>query len=433
MKPINALSAQSPNSSPNSSPNASTNSSPNPRLIGLALSGVLMLTIISGCGADQAAQQVPTEILSNRAWQEKLNVDGEIKAAANTPLNVPGTNWENRTLIDMVPEGSLVKKGQVIAKFDAPRARVELSQAETELLRKAIGEQGINATAQISRAELSADSAKVDGDLRLSKQYANADLSIFEKNKILDTLVDIGFLNHKSGYLDWKTQQVGARTGADIALLSSQKETVQLTVNQKRKSLGELDLIAPHDGVFLLREKWDGSKASIGGSQWAGDQFGSLPDLNKLVATFSVAEGQAFGLKPGLPVHVRLEGTGGVIELKITKVGKSASTKSSESPVKYSDFEADIDHATALRWGLKPGQALSASVQLVDQASALTAPNVALVQDGAAFFVYAQEDGKCTKHPVELGQRGPIRSQIKSGLAAGAQMCLLTPAKESKS
>jgi hypothetical protein len=36
------------------------------------------------------------------------------------------------------------------------------------------------------------------------------------------------------------------------------------------------------------------------------------------------------------------------------------------------------------------------------------------------------------KHKVELGRRGPVRSEIKSGLAPGARIVLLPP-KDDKS
>jgi hypothetical protein len=140
-----------------------------------------------------------------------------------------------------------------------------------------------------------------------------------------------------------------------------------------------------------------------------------------------------FGLKTGLPVRVRLAGTGTELLLKVTRVGSNASTTSQESPVKYSDFDAAIDTATARKLGLKPGQALRGTVELVARPAALTVPNIALVQDGAGYVVYTEDGGKPTRRKVELGQRGPVRSELKSGVAAGARIVLLPPAPTEKS
>lgn len=383
-----------------------------------------------GCGTGGNDSALPVERISARPWQENLELDGVIKAAASTSLAVPGGNWEGRTLIEMVAEGSAVKKGQVVARFDAQQARVELSQAETELLRKLISEQRLVADAAVNLAELQSDRAKVGADLQLSQQYAQLDLSVFERNKILDTLVDIGYLQHKSQYLGWKTGHLTARSGAAQALLQSQKETVQLSAKQKRSSLAGLELVAPHDGVFLLKRSWDGSVPTIGSTRWAGQEFATLPDVNQLIASFSVAEGVAFGLKPGLAIQARLQGSGAVLNLTVAKVGKSSSTRSRESPVKYSDFEAAITPADAVRLGLRPGQGISGKVQLVNQPTSLTVPNLALIQEGKQFFVLLEQGKNVQRQAVELGLRGPVRSEIKSGLVAGNVIRLVPETKE---
>jgi HlyD family secretion protein len=383
---------------------------------------------------DGSAVRAATETLAVRPWLETLEADGEIKAASSTALAVPGTGWENRQLLVMVEDGSAVKKGEVIARFDAPQARMELSQAETELLRKQLGEQSLVDSTAMSRAELSADRAKVSGDLDLSERYADirVEAGVLTRNQILDALQDTGFLKNKRSYLGWKSGQLDIRTAADRAVITSQKDSVSLNAEQRRKSLAMLELVAPHDGVFLLAANWDGSKPQLGASLWSGQDFGKLPDANQLIATFSVAEGAAFGLKTGLPLRARLAGTGTEFDLTVTKVGNNASAKSRESPVKYSELEAAIDPAVAARLGLSPGQALHATVRLVDRPAALTLPNLALVQDGAAYAVFVGDKAPGNKQIVELGQRGQVRSEIRSGLSAGTEILLLPAIPENK-
>ena len=393
----------------------------------LAASLTLGATLLTGCDGASSTSAGASETLAARAWSETLDVDGEIKAAASTPLAVPGSGWSGRVLVEMVPDGSNVTKGQVVARFDAPQARAELSQADVELLRKTLAEEANRRTAAVERGVLAGDRAKVEDDLGLSRRYANVDLSIFARNTILDALADVGFLTKKRTYLEWKGGQVQARTAAQDAVLHSQRDSVAQNAAQQRKSLETLELVAPHDGVFLLAARWDGSKAQVGANQMAGEPFGTLPDLDQLVAHFSVAEGQAYGLRPGLPVRVRLAGTGTELDLVVTRVGSSASTISQESPVKYSDFDAAIATDQAHKLGLKPGQALQGTVRLVGKASALTVPNIALVQDGASYAVYTLDAGAPVKHKVELGLRGPVRSEIKGGLAPGARVVLLPP------
>ena len=397
----------------------------------LAAASAVTAALLCACDAASSAASGPGEVLAARAWSETLEADGEIKAAANTLLTVPGSGWTNRVLVDMVADGSSVKKGQMVARFESPQAHMELSQAEYELVRRTLAEEASRQTAAVERGILGGERAKVEADIGLSQRYAKADLSVFARNVILDALADVGFLSEKRGYLDWKGGQAQARTAAQEAVLHSQRNSVMQSAAQQRQSLQSLELLAPHDGVFLLAARWDGVKPQIGANQMAGQEFGALPDLNQLVAHFSVAEGQAYGLKPGLPVRVRLAGTGTELDLKVSKVSNSASTVSAESPVKYSDFDAAIDTDVAHRLGLKPGQALRGTVQLVGRAAALTVPNIALVQEDAGYAVYTEDAGHQVKRKIELGQRGPVRSEIKSGLTAGARI-LLVPPKDKK-
>jgi HlyD family secretion protein len=385
-----------------------------------------LLCSLCGCH-DAAPEKLALERIAPRDWVETLTVEGEISAFERTALIVPGNGWEGRQLIAMAYDGSIVTKGQVIARFDAPRARMELSQAEAELVRKQLSEVGAAAATALTQSQLSSDSAKLDTDLALSSRYATADLSFLARNQILDALQDVKFLSNKRGYLQWKTGQIDVRSATERAVLSSQKESVQLTATQKRNSLAALELVAPHEGIFQLIARWDGVKPQVGASLWTGQEFGSLPNLEKLVAHFNVAEGQAFGLQPDLPVTVRLLGTGVTIDLRITKVGTGASTRSSESPVKYTDFDAAIDLAQVRRLQLRPGQALSGTVRLVERKAALTVPNVALVQDGGKYAVYVAEGSGMRQQAVELGQRGPIRSEVSAGLTPGMQVVLLPP------
>ena len=398
-----------------------------PPMLRPCLFAAALAALLSGCGSASSTAGGPAETLAPRAWTETLEADGEIRAAANTPLTVPGSGWSGRVLVEMIPDGSSVTKGQVVARFDAPQARAELSQADVELLRKTLAEEANRQNAAVEKNVLAGERARVEDDLGLSRRYEGVDLSLFPRNEILDALADVGFLTKKRTYLDWKVGQAQARATAQDAVLHSQRDSVAQNAAQQRKSLDALELVAPHDGVFLLAARWDGAKPQVGANQMAGEPFGTLPELDQLVAHFTVAEGQAYGLKPGLPVRVRLAGTGLALDLTVTRVGSSASVVSPESPVKYSDFDAAIDTDTARKLGLKPGQALHGTVRLVTQAAALTVPNIALVQDGAAYAVYTIDGGSPVKHKVELGLRGPVRSEIKGGVAPGARIVLLPP------
>jgi HlyD family secretion protein len=379
--------------------------------------------VLTACGGDDSAR-TPLETLTARAWHETLVASGELRAQKNTPLLVPGSQFEGRQLIEMVAEGSMVAKDQVVARFDAPQARIDLSQNELELLRNELTRVAQADTGGLTAQQLATDLAQVDTDLSLSQRYANADVSMFARNQILDALQDSGFLTEKKGYLGWRRGQTSERTETELAVIDSARATVAVTVEQKRASLNALEVRAPHAGVFLLKAGWDGVKAQPGSNLWPGDDFAEIPDMAGLIARFTLPQSQTQLLKEGQPVRVRLAGTGIEIDAEISKVSNSASVKNRDSPVKYSDFDVAIPEAAAKQHGLRPGQAVRGTVTLVKSSQALTVPNVALIQEGGRFFVLRKKSGAPERVAVELGQRGPIRSLVTSGLKEGDRIVL---------
>lgn len=403
----------------------------NPRhlILATALAGAI------GLGACTSGQETasPTETLAEREWHETLVADGELRAQKNTPLLVPGSQFEGRQLIEIIPEGSLVEKDQVVARFDAPQARVDLDQNELELLRNELTRRAQVDTGGLSAQQLSTDMAQVDTDLSLSQRYANADFSVFARNEILDALQDTGFLTEKKQYLGWRRGQTDERTSVDLAVIDSARATVAVTVEQKRASLNALEVRAPHAGVFLLKASWDGVKPSAGSNLWPGNDFAEIPDLSGLIARFNLPQSQTQFLKEGQSVRIRLAGTGIEFDATLSKVSNSASVKNRESPVKYTDFDVEIPIEAVRSHQLRPGQAVRGTVSLVKSVEALTVPNVALIQDGGQFFVQRAQGGDRERIAIELGTRGPIRSQVNKGLKVGDRIVLAPANSESGS
>ena len=130
-------------------------------LPGLVMGAVFSLAACSG--SDESDKRA-IELVKKNAWHEEMRAEGEIKAASSTGLSVPGSGWDRRNLVFMVPDGSLVEKGQLVARFDSAAARVKLSQAEVDLLRKELAELGAQAMTTMSQRgirELQADSCKL--------------------------------------------------------------------------------------------------------------------------------------------------------------------------------------------------------------------------------------------------------------------------------
>lgn len=386
--------------------------------------------LISAC-SQPAEQNATTEILQEAAWRETMEIQGEVIAPEKTPVNVPGSGWAPRILEYIAQNGNAVKKGDLIARYRAPRSETELAKAELELERKELAREELERNDTKRRTEIHADQSKVNADLHLSERYSDADQQLFSRNKVLDTIQDQAFLKQKQGYLNWQLSQTSVRTQSDQALLRSQLESVTQKRDTEANALQQLEVRAPHDGFLMLEKNWSGMTPMVGATARPGDVIGNLPDLSHLVANFQIPEQRTFALQTGQTIEVRLMGSGKHVPLKVTRIGTTASPIGEKSPVKFIEVDAAFSAEHIQQMQLTPGQSLSGNLIFANKEKILTVPNIALKEENGQFFVFRIEQGKPVKTAVKLGLRGPTRSEITEGLRAGMQISLI-PTTEQK-
>ncbi len=387
---------------------------------------------ITACASD-TPESPPVEVVAMRPLEFAVDAIGELKASKATPLVVPGTQFASRQLLWMVDDGSPVKAGEVVARFSAARGEIDLAQARVSLLRNALTRAGKEAELGASAARIDADLSQVDTDLGIAERFASAELSMIARNELLDAVQDKVFLGAKQGFLGWKRDQTGERGAAELAVLDSQRQSQQLTEKMRQDDLAALEIVAPHDGVLLLSMDWSGERPRVGGSMWAGLDFGSLPDPTAMEVQFALNPLDAAGIKVGATVEIAPLGQPEArIQSKVVWTAAAAQQINRANPIKYLRMKASISADEVKRLGLVPGQTLSAKVYSVRSAEGFSVPNVALVSSGEQTMVEIWKGGQRERRAIKLGERGLGRSQVVEGLALGDEV-VLVPQREGKS
>lgn len=388
---------------------------------------MLPLLALVACGKD-ATQDAPVEVLKEGVLALRVSAAGEVRSAKATPLAVPGQGWSQRQLEWMVPEGSQVKKGELIARFIAPQGELELTKAELDLRRNVLARMGKELELATAQDRVGAEIAKVDVDLGIAERYADADLGMFARNEILDAVQDAAFLGFKHETLEWQKQQTGVRGGAELAVLDSQRATYDLNAKRRREDVAALELRAPNDGVFVLNADWGGEKPKVGASMWAGQEFGALPELSALEVQFALTQLDAQGVVVGSRVKMHPLGRPDQeFVSEVSWVAGAAQSRSRQNPVKYVLMKATIPAEAVAKYRMVPGQGMAAEVFTGEAGKGLSVPNVALIAEGGKTFVEVRVKGQLQKREVTLGARGTARSQVLGGLQAGDAV-VLTPA-----
>jgi HlyD family secretion protein len=378
---------------------------------------------LAACGSDE--MPVASETVAQGALTISVRGEGELRSAKPTPLTVPGKNWAQRQVVEMVPEGSLVKKGDVLARFVSPEGEQQLAQAMIDLQRNALARAAKESGLESTQGRVEVDLSLVAVQLGIAQRYADADLSTVARNQVLDAIEDKEYLQVRQGTLQWQRDQSGVRGGAELAVLDAQRATFDMTAKTRKDDLDALELRAPNDGVLLLATNWSGDKPMVGANLRAGFEFGSLPDTSTMEVEIDLPQIEAQGVQAGDAVVLHPLGRPDQrIASKLSWVASAAKVRNRESPVKFLSMRAPIPADAIERYRLIPGQRFAASVVLLDAKDAMAVPNVAIEQRDDRHWVQVKQGGDYVAREVTLGVRGTARSQVLTGLKPGDQVRL---------
>lgn len=383
--------------------------------------------LLAACGEPPAPPV--TETVAAGPLVLETRADGVLRSARPTPLQVPGTGWSSRRIEWMLPEGSRVKKGELIARFSSDESEQELAQALVDLQRNALARAAKDDELATAQGRVGVDMAQVATQLGIARRYAGADLSTLARNDVLDAIEDVRYLEARQDTLQWQRDQAGVRGGAEQALLDAQRATFALDAKARREDLAALELRAPNDGVLMLAANWSGVKPATGASLYAGREFGSLPDANAMEVELSLPQLQSQGVAVGQAVEMYPLGRPqDTITSELSWVASAPKSRSRRDPVKYLSMRAPVPREAAERLGLVPGQQMRARIIQLDAAEAISVPNVALRSRDGARVVRVRDGSGFEWREVELGARGVARSQVLSGLSPGDQVLLANAA-----
>jgi RND family efflux transporter MFP subunit len=388
------------------------------------LSGAALL---GGVGAFRSAARpkIATCVVTRRPFRNEVLAFGHLQAVRSTPVSVPGEVRGPMRIAWLAPAGP-VKRGDRVIAFDPTEAETQLAdgrsdqQAAERKVRKAHAE-----GSQSSRV-LSVDRGVAEEELRRAEDVAPADALIFSRSQILEGRVDRDLLRRRVQSADAKRTPTEALSAADVALAAIEAKKAQMQVTQAQRTLGALEVRAPHDGTLVFPMSWRGDTVSLGDTVWPGQPIAELPDLSTLEARVFVLEGDAGGLADGQAAEVEIEGQADArLEAKVTRVDAVAKSRERQSPVKY--FETVLSLSAAPAASFKPGQRVRARIHVHEIAEAVVIPRGALFEKDGRRFVYRLERDRFKAVDVSTSGRSLSTVVIAKGLAPGDRIAMQDP------
>jgi RND family efflux transporter MFP subunit len=353
--------------------------------------------------AKSQARQVKTVQVAETPIGETVTVNGTLAAYDQTTVGMKVAGRLESISVDF---GTIVHKGQAIAKLEQPDYQLRVQQAEASLAqaraRLGLSPDGKDdrvaaeqtGTVREAKAVLEEAKAKRDRATRLINQ------GIIPRAEF-DT-ADSGYKVALSRYQD-ALEEIRNRQG----VLAQRRSELNLA----RQQLADTVLYAPMTGV--VQEK----KASVGEYLAAGAPVVDIVQIDPLRLRVEVPERESHKIHTGQSVRVTVEGDPESYLGSVRRLSPSISQQNRVLAV-----EADVRN----NGHLKPGAFVRAEIVTDQVAMAVTVPTSALVTFAGIEKVITVEGGKAVEKVVMTGRRGEDWIEIKSGVNVG-QTVIVNP------
>jgi RND family efflux transporter MFP subunit len=401
------------------------------------------------------------------AFEHDIVERGELESSNNVLIRcevqsrVAGSNGVK--IIEIVPEGTNVKKGDFLVRFDDAALQ---SERTTQLINVGTAEaaaaqaQNDLETAVISRkeyefGEFATESEKIHGEILVANQaVGHGQESVIHFRKMLRRgyVAAVQVRSHeysllkaqsdlraakvklnslleytkpkKISELDAKVKTCEAKLKSEEAKLALEGVKLKVLDEQIAKCL----IHAPVDGQVIYdheRDDWGGAEYQIKQGAVVHEQrvVIRLPDPSKMQVVAKVAESRIDRIKPDMRATIEIEGLPGrVLQGKVTRVN--------EYPARENWFSANVkEYATTIEVldpsvGLRPGMTAQVAIRVETQSDVLQVPVQAVVERNGTHYCARRSGSTVEVCKVEVGSTNEKFAVILAGLAAGDEVSM---------
>ena len=363
-----------------------------------------------------------------------VTTSGELKAREfvqiTAPPNAQQAGAYQMKISSIVPEGTVVKKGDIVAELDRSVVAAKLQDV----------------TLALQKAEAQYEEALLDSTLNLSTARENIrtmELGLEEKRLAKEEAVYEAPTVRRQAEIDYeKAERQLAQAKSDYETKTDQARAkmreVGTEVSRQRALLkviqdvmGGFTIRAPAPGMLIyVKEQWSGKKRTTGSQVTAWDPaVGTLPDLAKMesvtyvneIDVRKVAVGQAVVITLDADPAKKLTGT-------VTNVANVGEQRPN-SDAKVFEVKIQVEQSDST---LRPGMTTGNVIETLKLDTALYVPLEALGSDSGVAYVYKQSGGRVLKQEVVTGAMNDDEVVIEQGLAEGDRVVLTPPSDQAK-
>lgn len=385
-----------------------------------------------------ADKVVPTTRVQKGTLELDINTPGELHTPHSAMLVAPSVNGTLQ-IVHLVRTGTRVKAGDVIVEFDPSEQEYNLEQSRSQL---AEAEQQIikaRADAEVKAAEDRVALLKAKFDVRRAELEVSRNELVSEIDA-KKNLLSLEEARRRVAQLEQDIRSRAASSTAAVALLEEKRQTALLGMKQARRSIDNMRVKSPIDGLVSIKDNMDSGMTFYGMTLpqyregdlvFPGRFLAEILDLSQMEAVAKVYESDRPNLNVGQTAEIRVDAKPETaFPAKVRAIAGMAS-RNDFGPNAIGRFEvsfAFLSRASEFRPGTS-AQILVRGNQLKDQ---LFLPSQCLFEKDGKQVVYVKHGNSFDATSAKIKFRTENRIAVEN-LPEGTEVALVNPEEALKS
>jgi multidrug efflux pump subunit AcrA (membrane-fusion protein) len=347
-----------------------------------------------------------------------VEVEGELVAVRSVELSVPPVTEVEFKIAFLAPEGTTVKKGDPVMRFDTETLERQLAQkkAEHEEAAKKVEQKEIDLRMKL--LDLEQRMAQATADLGRARLKVEVPAEVQQRIELEKAKLDARGLERDLENLGAEKRSTEALVGAELDSLRGQRDRALGRVRELEVGIAKMTVGAPQDGIVVYRTNWRDEKKKVGDSVWFGETILALPDLTEMMGDGFVDEADGGPVKEGQPVTVRLEARPDFdVVARVKKIARTVKQRSWRTPLKGYRVELTVGKTDPTF--MRPAMRFRGEIETGRIPGVLLLPRDAVFLHDGGPVVWVKRALGWREVPVALGRSNRQQVEVVGGLAEG--------------
>ena len=403
------------------------------------LSLLVMLLLLIGAGIylklstkKSGLSAIPSVEVERGEFVDYMELRGEVTVGSSNVIRAP-SNAGDLQLLKLIPTGTAVQKGDVVASFDPTNVERNMEQFQAALKQAEAEIERLRAQQSLKEEQTRTDVVSAEFSLETARLNASAQEVLPEIENEKNRLA-VAKAEQRMQELEARLDSDRVAAEADLAGTLRKRDKAMADLEKAQRNLAELVLRSPGDGIITLLTNSRANTSLIGASPvfkegdgiWSGATLAELPDMTTIHAIALVYESDRGRVEVGQPVLMRIEAVPDRDHEGIVgEISPLARIDSSSYPIRKSfDLKVQMEQPDPR---LRAGMTAAIRVEVERIPDAIIIPATSVFEKGGRLVVYVIEKGRYQEREVHLARRGESQVMVASGLESGERIAAKDP------